>query len=104
MDLQGPGVAGLPQAFNGPGVPKEMRVNAFADAGPRGGFLDDLPGPPTIDLEDPVVEPQFLVEGEALETMGQAVRTGDQAGLAPFSQDVKGGAAFIAIDLTRGEA
>ena len=30
--------------------------------------------------------------------------TGDQAGTAPFSQDVQSGTVFIALDLTRGEA
>lgn len=104
VNLQGPGVAGLPQALDGPGVPKEMGVNSFADPGPLGGFLNDLPGPPAVDLEDAVIQPQLFVEGIAFQAMGQASWAGDQAGLTPFSLDVQGGIALIALYPSRGQA
>lgn len=104
MNLQGPGVAGLPEALEGPGVPKEMRVNPFGDPGPRGGCLDNLPRPPAVDLEDVVIKPQFSVKGKALEAMGQAVRTGDQAGFATLTQNIENGAPLMAADAAGGQA
>lgn len=76
VNLQGPGVDRLPEALDSPGVPKEMRVNPFRDPGLLGDFLDDLPSALAIDPEDPVIQPQFLVEGMALEVMGQTWRAG----------------------------
>jgi len=104
MNLQGSGVAGLPQALDGPGVPKEMRVNSFGDPGPLGGFFNDLPGPPAVDLEDSVIQPQFSVEGKALEAMGQAVRAGYQAGFAALTQNIENGAPLLGADAAGGQA
>ena len=104
VQLQGPGVASLTQALDSPGVPKEMRINPFADPGPFGYFPNDLPSPLAVDLEDPVIQTQFSVEGEALKAMGQAVGAGDQTGFAAFTQDIEHGAPILITDAAGRQA
>jgi len=70
VQLQGPGVAGLSQALQGPGVAEQVGVNPFGDPGPGRGLLDDLPGPLAVDGEQAVIQAQLLVKGKALEAMG----------------------------------
>ena len=104
MNLQGAGVAGLPEALDSPGVAKEMGVNPFGDPGPLGGCLDNRPGSLAVDLEDAVIEPQFSVKGEALEAMGQVFGTGYQARFAAFTQDIEHGALLLDADTAGGQA
>ncbi len=104
VNLQGPGVAGLPQTLDGPRVPKEMRVNAFADPGPLGNFFNYLPGPLAVDLEDAVIQPQVPIEGKALEAIGQAVRTGYQAGFVAFTPNIENRAPLLGADTAGGQA
>jgi hypothetical protein len=40
----------------------------------------------------------------ALEAMGQAVRTGDQAGFVAFTYDIEHGAPFLGTDMAGSEA
>ena len=102
MNLQGPGVTGLPETLDGIRVAQEVGVNLLIYSSPLGGFFNDLPGPPAVDPEDAVIQPQCSVEGEALEAMGQAVRTGDQAGFAAFTQDIENRAPFPGTDVAGG--
>ncbi len=104
MDLQGPGVAGLPEAFDGPGVPEEVRVHPFGDPGPLGGCLNNLPGPPAVDLKDAVVQLQLAIEGEALEAMGQGLGAGHQARFPALTQDKEDGAPLLGAYVAGGQA
>ena len=45
VQLQGPGVAGLPEALDGPGRTKKVRVDPFPQPGVGGRGADDLPAP-----------------------------------------------------------
>jgi len=51
VDLQGLGVAGLPEPFDGVAVAQEVRIDRLVDAGFFGGGLDDLPCPGAVDPE-----------------------------------------------------
>ena len=104
MNLQGPGVAGLPQALYGSRVSKQMRIDAFRESGLFRDFLDDLPTPFTINLEDPVVKAKVLVEGIALEAMGQALGTGHQPGFAALAPDREDRAPLLNADVAGSEA
>lgn len=104
MNLQGLGVASLPQALNGPGMPKEMRVNPLIDPGLFSDFLNNLPSSPAVDPEDSILQPQLAVEGEALEAMGQAVRTGYQAGFVTFTHDIENSSSLMGADAAVGQA
>ena len=104
VQLQGPGVAGLPQALDGVRVAQEVGVNLLVYSSPLGGFFDDLPAPLAVDLEEPVVQPQLPVKGVALQPVGQRIRAGYQPGLLAFPLNVEHGPTRKAADLPGRDA
>jgi hypothetical protein len=58
VQLQGPGIAGLPQALDGPRVAEEVGVDAFPQPGGGRRGADDLPGPFPAHREERVGRPQ----------------------------------------------
>ena len=89
VDLQGLGVARLPEPFDGVAVPQEVRVHPLGDPGLLCRRPDDLPGSGPVDGEEAVVKLEALVVGIALEERRQVVRTGHHPGLLPFAKIYK---------------
>ena len=85
VQLQGPGVAGLPQALDGPGRTKKVRVDPFPQPGVGGRGADNLPGSFPAHREEPVRRAQPPVEGEGLEAKDKRGRAGHQSQLATLA-------------------
>lgn len=101
VDLQGLGVAGLPEPLYGVAVAQEVRIDGLVDAGFSGGGLDDLPGPGAVDPEELVFGPELFIESVAFEVMGQVVRTSHSPGLPPLADNIHYGVAVLHADLGR---
>ena len=90
VQLQGPGVAGLPQALDGSGVTKKVGVEPLPQAGVGGRGADDLPGPLPAHREEAVGRAQAPVEGIGLEAVAESGGAGHQPGLAALADDLQG--------------
>jgi hypothetical protein len=78
------------QALDGPGVPKEVGVDAFAQPDVGGGGADNLPRLLATNREKSVVRAQAPVEGVGLEAVDERGRTGHQPHLAALAHDLQG--------------
>jgi hypothetical protein len=85
VDLQGLGVARLPEPLDGVAVPQEVRVHPLGDPGHRSRRPDDLPGSGPVDGEQALVQLELFVIGKALEERRQVVWTGHHPGLLPLA-------------------
>lgn len=104
VNLQGLGVAGLPQPLDGVRVAQEVGVHRLGDTGQLRRFLQNLPGPLAGDAKNGLVESQVLVKGMALEAVGQGVGAGHQPGLPSLPDNMEHGVAIMGADPPRGQA
>jgi len=101
MMLEGFGISGLAQSFNGIGVSEEMRVDSLGKASPFGCCFDDLPGPDAVDGEKGVMGFQSLFVSIGLEPFGQAFRAGYLPGFLAFADNLQDRFSFKLADLCR---